>query len=195
MDKKVFCIGLNKTGTTSIEHACKKLSFKVNHGPYEFNQLVLSPEKSDNILARMPQYNAFSDIFFPNGMQNINKHLMSNEYRQKIIQALYEQNPEAYFILNTRDMASWLESRKKHVYENLKNKQYCNSKKAKWVEIDEKKWKQEYVEHHESVLNFFQGKKILIFDVCKGDGYSKLCSFLNLDIVREDFPKKNERKK
>jgi hypothetical protein len=35
---------------------------------------------------------------------------------------------------------------------------------------------------------------LLIMDICSGDGYEKLCPFLNIPILKETFPKENVSK-
>jgi hypothetical protein len=48
-----------------------------------------------------------------------------------------------------------------------------------------------------AITNFFLDKKdkLLIMDICNGDGYDKLCAFLNLPKQKENkFPRLNERR-
>lgn len=99
-EKKVFLIGMLKTGTTSLEYFLEELGYRVCKGHwnsketnflcacYCFNQV-------DEILNITNYYDAFGDA--PWGGTNLYKKL-SKMY------------PNAYFILSTRDVNQWYDS-------------------------------------------------------------------------------------
>jgi hypothetical protein len=104
-----------------------------------------------------------------------------------------KQYPNSKFILNTRDIGGWLDSREKHVKRNQQKKLDNPDAGIPWLEIDRKRWELKYERHHDEVYNYFKDRKdnLLIFDVTKGDGWEKLCSFLDLPIPQSLFPKAN----
>jgi Sulfotransferase domain len=42
-------------------------------------------------------------------------------------------------------------------------------------------------------VRYFENRpgKLLVIDICNGDGYEKLCPFLGLPTINEAFPKEN----
>lgn len=92
-DRKVFCIGLNKTGTTSLHKLFTGLGLKSLHLG-KWARQSHQPEGIDYLR----QWTCYSDGEKPN-LENISTWF-----------------PESVFILNTRDTRKWLRSRVKHVY-------------------------------------------------------------------------------
>ncbi|MEP0938789.1 MAG: sulfotransferase [Cyclobacteriaceae bacterium] len=90
MNQKVFCIGFNKTGTTSL-HAV----FSDQLGLDSVHKTKWVYWSADKGKSRTDEYDAFSDGEAP------------------LIKNLLKKYPDAYFILNTRPLKSWLISRHK----------------------------------------------------------------------------------
>lgn len=156
---KVFCIGLNKTGTTSLHFAFQKLGLRSFHG--------------DTYDTRI---DAFSD----------------GRYYSQFIH-LYSIAPNSLFILNTRNLKDWIISRIKHCQQGhyipgWENDNVCDANR-----IEE--WVNERWRLYNDIDLFFKDKadKLLLFDVCAGDDYQKLCPFLGLSRIAEKFPKENKR--
>jgi hypothetical protein len=54
-----------------------------------------------------------------------------------------------------------------------------------------------YEKHNEHIRQYFSGEKrkqLLIMNVIKGEGYEKLCPFLELPVLNEPFPASNKSK-
>ena len=62
-----------------------------------------------------------------------------------------------------------------------------------WQVFDIEAWKQEYKERHREALNHFKGREsdLLVFNASAGDGWEKLCPFLDKPIPPMPFPKAN----
>ncbi len=94
---KIFCIGFQKTGTTSLGKGLELLGFKVCNP----DVLLLDPKIKDKALRyaieKIPHYDAFQDNPWP---------LLYKE-----LDAMY---PGAKFILTTRRPRSWLKSMKQY---------------------------------------------------------------------------------
>ncbi|MBU1849693.1 MAG: hypothetical protein KKH40_03100, partial [Nanoarchaeota archaeon] len=54
---------------------------------------------------------------------------------------------------------------------------------------------EEYYQHHEDVLSYFKNRPqdLLVINVCAGDGWEKLCSFLKLPVPNKLFPHVNKK--
>jgi hypothetical protein len=101
----------------------------------------------------------------------------------KLLENLFDQ---AKFILTIRELESWLDSKDRHIF--LKNGYH----------IDRNEYSKKYYNHISNVLNYFIGdkkNKLLIMNIANGDGYEKLCPFLNLPIYSSPFPHENIKNK
>lgn len=185
MNNKIFCIGLNKTGTSSLHEAfrilgLKSVHFKDDEGNNIKDIIQNNYLTGDNILKGLEEYDAVSDWD-------------RAPYTVDIVKEFYKQYPDSKFILNTRDLNSWLNSREKHVRRNQESKRENPEADITWLKIDRNNWELQFKNHHDEVIKLFKGRKdeLLVFDVTKGDDWEKLCPFLNLPIPTVPFPKKN----
>lgn len=189
MGKKIFCIGVNKTGTNSLHQALQILGYNsVHYLDDSGNNIKAMIEQNylqgHAILKGLEQYDAISDWDYPTHAINI-------------IKAFDEQYPNSKFILNTRDIDSWMNSRRNHVLNNqLKKKKDPDSPEPglEWQIFDVDAWKKEYEERHREVLTLFENRKndLLILNIYDGDGWTKLCHFLMQPIPNIPFPKINK---
>jgi hypothetical protein len=53
---------------------------------------------------------------------------------------------------------------------------------------------EKYYQHHNDVISHFKGTldKLLIMDITNGDGWNKICPFLDVDVPDIGFPCKKE---
>jgi len=167
-DIKIFCIGSPKTGTTSLHKALKILGYKSvrmidwpTFWRYGYEKYIEKIKKSN--------FNAFVD--FPFGNKDLYK---------KIDVAL----PGSKFILTVRDSNAL----KKSYYNFYKDGPWSDrmlknlSEKIKLIE-----------KRNDEVINYFKEKKsqLLIINLAKGEGWDKLCNFLDKPIPNKPFPHKN----
>lgn len=94
---KVFCIGFNKTGTTSLEFVLKTLGFRLPNLLEQLLRLVKQTGQGNfgPLVDFVSQYDAFQDNPFSQGIL----------YAQ--VDALF---PRSKFILTTRDPEDWYQS-------------------------------------------------------------------------------------
>lgn len=171
---KVLGIGLSKTGTTSLNAALCLLGIPSVHFPPSIEQLE--------------NYDGGTDIS------------VAIAYRE--LDRLY---PGSKFILTIRKPQSWLRSFKEHRRKMLQK--YGEDKIAPWIknlaqkcygqwEFDPVVYLATYQEHLYSVLEYFRERPgdLLILNICDGQGWHKLCDFLNCDIPNTPFPHSNQAK-
>ena len=169
MSAKIFAIGLSKTATKSLDQALKELGFESKHMP-----------KIPKILAGnfrcLDQYDAVSDIpvvpYYPQ---------------------LDKAYPGSKFILTVRNIEDWLRS-----MERMFNRPHKPSKWRMQVRIavygihtfHADRLRYVYERHVREVNEYFKDRPqdLLIMDICAGEGWDKLCSFLNKSVPRTDFP-------
>lgn len=201
MINKIFQIGFNKCGTTSIYHLFSKYSepkLKCVHWDYGF----LAKNIYDNLNNGLPLLSGkYEDVtIFTDIECNLRDENNSVKFLfgYKLFKKLDEQYPHSKFILNTRNIDEWISSRIKHLcnYEIVNNKLVTFPFKKTYYELYAEFlptksrteiidiWKNEWYEHHKDVLLYFHNKpnKLLVYDIDK-DPLEKLFNFLNHKIV------------
>lgn len=167
---KVFCIGFNKSGTTTLNALLNgQLGVKSAHKP----KWTFWTVKRDD--PRLQTHEAYTDGETP------------------FITRLNENYPEAYFILNTRPLKSWLVSRHKAVERSRVALRWILSKFLplgfvarfinRFILVNNEKavlrWLKIRNSFHRFVINYFEGSsKFIILDIEDGDMSKQLAGFL-----------------
>lgn len=172
---KVFCIGLNKTGTISLHEALATLGFRSLHwgGPQIRITIERALEAGRPLVDDLGPYDAFSDI------------LVLSEH----FDVLDEQYPASKFVLNTRPLDDWIDSRRRHVERNVE-RHARGEYHGTFLTVDPDGWTAEYVAHHARVRAYFADRPddLLTIDISAGDGYELLCPFLGRPVPDTPFP-------
>lgn len=173
--RKIFVIGFNKCGTSSLHYFFKNNNLKSLHwgGTDEKTNsaciIMRNFMLGRNILQGIEQYDAYSDLSFANNNIYIEG---SRFYKQ-----FYEQYPDALFILNTRDVGRWVKSRFNHHHGSLVkrslNVYHCTEDELKAL------WEAQFLQHNAEVRKFFAetGGNFLEFNI-ESDPLEKLLEFL-----------------
>jgi len=199
---KVFVIGSNKTGTTSLGAALKQLGFRLG------NQLAAEKLLDDwarrdfrRLITYCRSADAFQDIPF------------SLDYTFQAMDAAF---PGSKFILSVRDDATqWYRSLTRFhakrrgldrppTAEELKADPYVwpgfmwhasqlmygIDENSVW---DEEKYKGFYLKHIDVVQDYFKHRSndLLVINLADPESMKKLCMFLNVPILAESMPKLN----
>lgn len=195
--KNVVCVGLSKTGTTSLQSACNKLGIKTCHasdGKIFMEKALFSLRNNRKILSKCNPPGFFSNIFIPSNYKGVDKYYTTQEWRNFVIQRILKDYPETYFILTLRKLEDWINSRSQHVISNQRNEKYMDRDHG-WNEIDVNLWVDEMFDHIHFVTRIIPPEKLLIMNICEGDGYKLLCGFLGEDDPIEPFPHANKSRK
>ena len=197
---KVFCVGLNKTGTTSLAAALRELGYRVADQP-EAERLLPCWQRRDfaPIVAFAAGADAFQDIPFS----------LPFTY-----QALHAAYPEARFILSLRESAeAWYDSQMRFMVrlygrvpdaEDLRGTRYgypgfmYEAKRAQLPELgddalfDRTSHLEFYERHRRNVLQYFgDSPRFLVLNPAWPDSYARLCRFLDRPPQRERMPHLN----
>ena len=174
---KVICIGWHKTGTTTIGMALVKLGYNVLGARLDMAYPLLNADKETPIkLAK--EFEALQDIPWAN-----------------LFKELDQAYPGSKFILTVRDEDAWINSATKHfgekyykMHEWLYGKGILNGNQDLYL----KRFRQ----HYKEVYDYFKDRKedLLVMDIPKGDGWEKLCCFLDKPIPKKAFPHANKGK-
>jgi hypothetical protein len=184
---KIFGVGLNKTGTSSLTRACEILGFSAMHHSMEgWPSKRISAAAESNIAAGM-------DLF--TGMPEVAAHDAFFDVRivEQYFSHLDEDYPDSRFILHVRDLDSWLDSRERHVHRNIAAMKVGKSNRT-WLTVDRDAWATEWHQQCERVRSHFAGREdvLLEIDVAGGDGWEKLAPFLGRAVPGVQFPHQNK---
>lgn len=165
----IWQIGLNKTGSTSLNSALKILGLKSNHDFRLRN--IFKEQNYDHPLIN--EYDAFCDGSFYNDYKFISKKF-----------------PKDKFIFATREKEEWIRSLIIHTLYN----RIFNPKKQLVKEIDTNKMSEMYDQLHLEVPKFFKdSNRLLILPL--GSGWEPLCEFLKKPIPDVSYPNLNKGNK
>jgi hypothetical protein len=188
IQKKVFCIGSNKTGTTSLDSAMKILGFTSmpEELAYEFVSQDADSKMQERNFRRLMSINAkkfnfFEDLPFGYGMN------------YKVIREFY---PEAKFILTTRDADAWFNSCQrwiqmldcKSIYSWIWGIDFTVKNKKKIIEL--------YQKRNSGIIKYFASMRTnqLFVLPIETASYDHLCKFLGVKpslISNLNFPIEN----
>lgn len=164
---KVFGIGLGKTGTTSLAKAMKILGYSAKHGPRTVDEIEA--------------YEFTNDI--------------GVAWRFRLLDHVY---PDAKFILTIRDTESWLRSCTSHArrvgvrvaLRRLESRFMCFGR----TDFEEEHFRHRFEYHNADVVRHFgdRSDRLLVLNICGGEGWSRLCPFLGLPVPPVPFPRANQ---
>jgi hypothetical protein len=110
--------------------------------------------------------------------------------------------PNSKFILTARDKETWLKSvhRFVSIWGNIRGNSIIDLIRKMHIfhciNYDEDYISVLYDNHFRNVEYYFKDRKqdLLVIDICGGEGWEKLCPFLNKDVPDVPFPHKNKTK-
>jgi len=198
--RKIFNLGLSRTGTTSITKALQILGFRVRHdlqggGEYKYLDDLWRGSFDWDCLKN---FDAFADIPISIYYKELDRQFLNSK-----------------FILTVRNKEDWLASCQHHFSTIHKDISLVKRPLGKsWnmahldmpslirlmtygrVYFDEPYFSDFYDQHKHDVQQYFKNRdeQLLILDICGGEGWEKLCPFFGLPIPDESFPNENKRK-
>ena len=213
---KIFCIGLPKTATTTLDYVFSELGYKCVHNPNIYTHSsfkIITVLFINRILSKLTklifnkQRSFIKKTFSETNKLKINLKGYDNYdvYSDMPIAFFYKEldsmYPNSKFILTLRDKESWLKSCQN--FFPRPKKTFFMDGWGKYQQIhfsffgspyfDQKKFSRSYDNHLNDVMMYFKNRKedLLLMDIVGGDGYEKLCPFLGLKTINKKFPQKN----
>jgi len=181
---KIFQIGFNKCGTTSIHYLFENFTNpKIPSIHWDSGNLAKTIEdnikNSRNLLTGYETYTSFFDMEYLD-----DKYFFAGT----LYKELDMQYPNSKFILNTRNINNWIVSRLNH-----KNKTYIERHMSYYLLNQEeiiKKWKKEWTKHHRDVSVYFNNRKndLLIYNI-ESDDIGKIKDFFpQIEFITDNIP-------
>lgn len=184
--RKIFGLGLSKTGTTSLGDALQALGIPTIHYPHDpatYGELTRGHYR----LSILRTYQAIVDIS------------VAPFYAQ-----LDRQYPGSRFILTVRDRESWLKSIEAHWSfmgewadrdpQFRRFTEFISACVYGCLDFHRERFAFAYETHLKNVRDYFRHRRndLLELDICGGEGWSKLCPFLGLPEPPAPFPHRNK---
>ena len=174
--EKVFGIGLQRTGTTTLTAAMRLLGYRSIHFPAA---LWDDPDH-----ALLNEYDAFFDNPIPLLYKNLDAGF-----------------PGSKFILTTRDEEGWLKScewlftemREPWGFDTSKRLQAMHTHAYGTNHFDEAAFREAFRAHHDDVRAHFADRPhdLLVLDIAEEDKWTPLSTFLGVPQPRVPFPHQN----
>jgi hypothetical protein len=184
--RKVFCIGLNKTGTSSLGRALQMLGLVP----------IAAPSTRDPAASGL--FRAIVDAGDYRPVLDYARDFVSFEDRPwnagQIYRHLDAEFPGSRFVLTVRDKARWWSSVRSWL--DLKSQMRRPYLRHLGVsELSEQEFCAAAERYEASVREYFHGRSnLLVMDLEAGDGWEKLCAFLELPVPGGPFPHANRQR-
>lgn len=201
---KVFCIGLNKTGTTTIEKVLNDFGYKMGDqsvGELLFNDWFIRDFKS--IIELSKTADAFQDAPFSFPFT----YIALDQYfpKAKFILTIRDTDDQWYNSLIGHHSAVWGDGINPPTADELKNASYrykgfaYQAHKTIFNTSDDDPYNREtllryYNNHNYQVKEYFRGcpEKLLVINVANNSDYTRLCEFLKKEPIHNSFPWENK---
>lgn len=203
--RKYFCVGRNKTGTTSLKQAFIDLGF-----------VVAEQDVAEEL---------YDDYFFKGEYEKIIDFCKTGQVFQdvpfshyELVESLDKAYPNSKFILTVRDSADqWYNSITKYhakmhgfngrtpTYEDIVNCSYRRKGFLKRLTIDshgttaEDPYEKEtlvkhYHAHNSYIIDYFKDRPqdLLVLNISEPDAYNSFTSFIGVVSSRNNFPWENK---
>lgn len=183
--KKIFVIGFNKTGTSTL---CNYF-YRNNIQSIHWDDGKIAEKMKDNYKKGLKILSGYEDFIFFSDMED---YINLNYAHKTYFKELDKDYPDSKFILNIRNVDNWIRSRNNHWNGEYTN-YICNKLNLTKEELN-KKWKKEFYEHKKNVIDYFADKpgKLLIFDIEK-DKPEKINDFFpELKLNKEFYEQINK---
>lgn len=205
--EKIFCVGINKTGTTTIEKVLKGFGYLM--GDQEKAEMQTSnwfKRDFDKIIKLCKKAEAFQDIPFSLPYTYI---VLDQYFKNAKFILTVRDNPDQWFNSITKFHSKlWSDGINAPSKNELKNAKYrykgfaYDSFKLLYNTNDEDLYNKKilietYERHNNMVKEYFRSRpeKLLVINVSVKNDYFKLCDFLNKKPLRDDFPWENKTTK
>jgi hypothetical protein len=173
---KVFGIGFQKTGTTSLGLALEILGYRIQ-GVLDFWDSDIATTIEEDALDLVEDVDAVQDNPWP-----------------LLYQELDARYPGSKFILTVRPTDRWIRSVVRHFGRR-------STPMREWVygagrpRGNESLYVSRYERHNRDVQAYFASRAddLLVMDVSAGDGWNVLCPFLDVEMQPIPFPRANDR--
>lgn len=202
--QKIFCVGRNKTGTTSIAKAMNKLGFKVGNQT-EFPKLFEDWVNRDfsRIINLCKKAEFFQDFPFSLAYTFI---AMDQAFPGSKFILTIRDNPEQWYnslikfhgkLWGNGNIPPTIEDLKRVTNVSMESAYYYFKKTMNIPDgklYDKELYIEHYKMHNKIVIDYFKHRQndLLVLNIAEKGAYQKLCVFLNIISDETEFPWENK---
>lgn len=175
--RKIFGIGFQKTGTTSLRDALSTLNYKVCDGCGQANNPNIKDEVYEICFNLINEYDAFED------------HPWAVLYKE-----LDQRCPDSKFILTIRPSEQWIQSVVSHFgRQHVPLHEWIYG--AGFPKGNEQLYLDRYNQHNAQVIDYFKDRPedLLVLEIHKNFSWKEICGFLDKPVPTAKFPYANRR--
>lgn len=173
---KIFCIGLHKTGTSSLQKALEILDYKIYLNYSTSLPMLINFDKTE-LINTLRKFDGVRDVPFC--------------YFYKQLDELF---PNSLFILTTRNADSWIRSVVNHFAPegDIPYHRYFYGKGD--INGNEELYINKYNKHNREIREYFKGRKDFIVLPLEVDNkFKRLTDFLQLPNMSMNYPVENRK--
>jgi hypothetical protein len=193
---QVIGVGVGRTGTYSLKLAINQLGF----GPCHHMEEVLH-----NMPVHVPLWSAAA-AGEPDWMRIYDGYESAVDWPTAcFFRELVREFPSAKFVLTQRDPKRWADSFGATIYRLLAGRDRAPDEMRAWLDmasdviartgfpagLDREELTQAFIAHNDAVNETIPVNQLLVFEV--KDGWEPLCTFLDVPVPAEEFPRTNHR--
>ena len=201
---KFFCVGRNKTGTTSLTRAFKRLNYVVGSQRHaellmndyfkgDFKRIInfcQTGEVFQDVPFSLPKTYIELDKAYPNSKFILTVRDSSEQWYQSVTNFQTK-------IFGEGNLPTWDELKQvKYVYRGWTylNRKNIYSLTEKNHPYDKEKLIAHYEKHNNDVINYFKNRpeKLLILNLSEKNAYLKFCEFVGVKPIGNSFPWENK---
>lgn len=198
----MFCIGMNKTGTTSLKHTLEEHGYRVGnekeaqrymegYAVRDFSGLIRFCKGADAFQdAPFSCWHTFivMDQAFPGSRFILTVRNSAEEWYDSLLRFHSKRFGKEGRIPTAEDLKNATRGEGRSPYENLKLRFGVSDEN-----MYDKELLTEYYElHNRMVKDYFRFRNdLLVLNLEEADSYQKFCQFLDLRPRRESFPRSN----
>lgn len=187
ISERVFCIGMNKTGTSTMKHCFEMLNLTPIASPKTYTRedrsqirRFYNDKNYGEMLDLAERYKTFEDR--PWNMWSMYRYL-------------HQRFPDSRFILTVRNPESWWRSTEHWITVTKPNVLMRYQLHLRVHQPSKESMTESYLRYNREVEKYFEGTgQLLIMNLQEGDGWDKLCGFLGIRVPDIGFPHANRQK-
>jgi len=196
MSIRVIGAGVGRTGTYSLKLAINQLGF----GPCHHMEEVLH-----NMPLQVPLWSAAA-VGNPDWIRIYGGYGSAVDWPTAcFFRELIKEYPSSKFVLTQRNPERWADSFGATIYKLLASRNQVPDEMRAWIDmssciiaktgfpagLNREKLIQAFVAHNDAVKEAIPAHQLLVFEV--KDGWEPLCTFLDVPIPTEEFPRTHPR--
>lgn len=197
MERKIFQIGFNRSGTTSLYKWFKQNNINAVHFEIPDSKRNLALAIHENIRMSRRPLEGFESFSFYSDMEFVSSTLITDFYtRFELLDRYY---PGSKFIFNYRSLEDWIRSRNNHgkTGKYARDVGRYTQRYMDFYGLSEKQveelWRRHFHEHYKNVIEYFESSPSQLF-IMDLDNFSsqELIDFLPEYLFHnENFPISN----